>query len=77
MIISVIQENCCSKSSGVDVLISSKQPHTEAPHRSSDGNPSTFENNTSDNSSQSSRADLDSSHSLNKTSAHSSDDDGS
>ena len=74
MIISVIQENSCSKSSRVDVLISSKQPHTEAPHRSSDGNPSTFENNTS---SQSSRADSDSSHSLNKTSAHSSDDDGS
>ena len=51
MIISVIQENSCSESTGVDVPTSSKRPRTETLHRSSDGDPSTFENNTSDNSS--------------------------
>ena len=77
MIISVIQENSCSESTGVDVPTSSKRPRTETPLRSSDGDPSTFENDTSDNSSQSSSADSDSSQSSNKTSAHSSDNDGS
>ena len=77
MIISVIQENSCSKSTGVDVPTSSKRSRTETPHRSSDGDPSTAENNTSDNSSQPSSADSDSSQLSNKTSAYSSNNDGS
>ena len=62
MIIYVTQENSCSESTGVDVPSSSKRPCTEAPHQSSGGSPLTFESNTSDNSSQSPSADLDSSH---------------
>ena len=60
MIISVIQENSCSESTGVNVPSSSKRPCTATPHRSSDGDPSTFENDTSNNSSQSSSEDSDS-----------------
>ena len=77
MIIFVIQENSCHESTGVDVITSSKRPCKETSYLSSNGVPSTFENNTSDNSSQSSIADSDSSQSSNKTSADSSDSNGS
>ena len=73
MIISVVQENSCSESTGVDVSSCSKRPHIEGLHRSSDGETSTFKNDTSDNISKSSSADSNSSQSSNKASAHSSD----